>query len=964
MLTANEIRHRFLEYFKKHGHTEVASSSLIPRDDPSLLFTNAGMVQFKKIFCGQEKRDYVRATTSQKCLRVGGKHNDLDNVGRTARHHTFFEMLGNFSFGDYFKEDAIRFAWTFITEDLKLPKDRLYITVYKDDDEAFELWQKVAGVAPERIFRLGEKDNFWSMGDTGPCGPCSEIHFDQGADMACGPDCGIGKCDCDRFLEIWNLVFMQFEQLPDGSRVPLPRPSIDTGMGLERIAGVCQGVRSNYDTDLFQVFINYMAELAGVRYRDNADNDTALRVIADHSRAIAFMIADGILPSNEGRGYVLRRLIRRAFRFGRLMGMQEPFLYKTALKVVEVMGEDYPELRARADFMARVTREEEERFSSTLDKGLSMLEEEMDALADKGEKIIPGETAFKLYDTYGFPLDIVNDVAEKRGFKADEAGFNEYMHQQKQRARAAWKGYGEKDIASRFQGLLEDGLKSEFFGYTALTGVGRVVALLDDDGLPVEALPSGSLGYVVTDQTPFYGASGGQCGDTGLLTAPAGSAKVLDTLKPSADLTVHHIEVDGGTLLSDQEVVLTVTESIRLDAARNHTCTHLLHAALRRVLGDHVRQAGSLVTPDRLRFDFSHIAPMTPEELAAVERDVNAAIMADYPLTAKLMGQQAAIDMGAMALFGEKYGDTVRVVTIGNPDHTESVELCGGTHLHSTGQAGSFVILSESGIAAGTRRIEAATGWNALKHARAMSEELHQLAAMLKTQPGGLVAKLDGLQKENRGLRKDLEKAAAQASSHFCTAERQYRMPVPYGSQRTPTAQWTATAAGCTLLSAQGPGPYITHVTCGKIVDKGITDPNNMGAAMAPAAYDTLRAYFSDTGTGPQDYDAIFTGDLGELGHGIVTDFFRQDGVDLSKNYFDCGMLLYDREGQDMHAGGSGCGCSAAVFNGYILTGLKQGRWRRVLFAPTGALLSPTSSGQGESIPSICHAVRLSAVRE
>ena len=765
MLTANEIRHRFLEYFKKHGHTEVASSSLIPRDDPSLLFTNAGMVQFKKIFCGQEKRDYVRATTSQKCLRVGGKHNDLDNVGRTARHHTFFEMLGNFSFGDYFKEDAIRFAWTFITEDLKLPKDRLYITVYKDDDEAFELWQKVAGVAPERIFRLGEKDNFWSMGDTGPCGPCSEIHFDQGADMACGPDCGIGKCDCDRFLEIWNLVFMQFEQLPDGSRVPLPRPSIDTGMGLERIAGVCQGVRSNYDTDLFQVFINYMAELAGVRYRDNADNDTALRVIADHSRAIAFMIADGILPSNEGRGYVLRRLIRRAFRFGRLMGMQEPFLYKTALKVVEVMGEDYPELRARADFMARVTREEEERFSSTLDKGLSMLEEEMDALADKGEKIIPGETAFKLYDTYGFPLDIVNDVAEKRGFKADEAGFNEYMHQQKQRARAAWKGSGEKDIASRFQGLLEDGLKSEFFGYTALTGVGRVVALLDDDGLPVEALPSGSLGYVVTDQTPFYGASGGQCGDTGLLTAPAGSAKVLDTLKPSADLTVHHIEVDGGTLLSDQEVVLTVTESIRLDAARNHTCTHLLHAALRRVLGDHVRQAGSLVTPDRLRFDFSHIAPMTPEELAAVERDVNAAIMADYPLTAKLMGQQAAIDMGAMALFGEKYGDTVRVVTIGNPDHTESVELCGGTHLHSTGQAGSFVILSESGIAAGTRRIEAATGWNALKHARAMSEELHQLAAMLKTQPGGLVAKLDGLQKENRGLRKDLEKAAAQAAS-------------------------------------------------------------------------------------------------------------------------------------------------------------------------------------------------------
>ena len=765
MLTANEIRRRFLDYFKKNGHTEVPSSSLIPRDDPSLLFTNAGMVQFKKIFCGQEKRDYVRATTSQKCLRVGGKHNDLDNVGRTARHHTFFEMLGNFSFGDYFKEDAIRFAWTFITEELKLPKEKLYITVYKDDDEAFELWRKVAGVAPERIFRLGDKDNFWSMGDTGPCGPCSEIHFDQGADMACGPDCGIGKCDCDRFLEIWNLVFMQFEQLPDGSRIPLPRPSIDTGMGLERIAGVCQGVRSNYDTDLFQTFIQYMAELAGVRYHDNDDTDTALRVIADHSRAIAFMIADGILPSNEGRSYILRRLIRRAYRFGRLMGMREPFLYKTALKVVEVMGDDYPELRARADFMARVVREEEERFAATLDKGLAMLEEEMDALAARGEKIIPGETAFRLYDTYGFPLDIVNDAAEKRGFKADEAGFNDFMLQQRRRARAAWKGSGEKDVASRFQTLLEDGLKSEFFGYDALSGVGRVVALLDEDGLPVDALADGAKGYVVTDRTPFYGASGGQCADTGILAAPAGTAKVLDALKASVDLTVHHPAVDNGTLLPDQEVTLTVTESTRLDAARNHTCTHLLHAALRRVLGEHVRQAGSLVTPDRLRFDFSHIAPMTPEELAAVERDVNAAILADYPLSTKLMGQQDAIDMGAMALFGEKYGDTVRVVAIGNDDHTESVELCGGTHLRSTGQAGCFVILSESGIAAGTRRIEAATGWNAFNLVHAMRDELHQLGGMLKTQPDGLVAKLDALQKENRGLRKDLEKAAAQAAS-------------------------------------------------------------------------------------------------------------------------------------------------------------------------------------------------------
>lgn len=765
MLTANEIRRRFLDYYKKNNHTEVASSSLIPRDDPSLLFTNAGMVQFKKIFLGQEKRTYSRATTAQKCLRVGGKHNDLDNVGRTARHHTFFEMLGNFSFGDYFKEDAIRFAWGFITEELKLPKDKLYITIYKDDDEAFELWQKVAGVAPERIYRLGEKDNFWSMGDTGPCGPCSEIHYDQGEDMACGPNCGIGTCDCDRFLEIWNLVFMQYDQLPSGERVPLPRPSIDTGMGLERIAAICQGVRSNYDSDLFQTFIQYMAELAGVHYHDNPDTDTALRVIADHSRAIAFMIADGILPSNEGRGYVLRRLIRRAFRFGRLIGMQDPFLFKTALKVVEVMGDQYHELRDRADFMARVTREEEERFSATLDKGLAMLEEEMARLSETGMTSIPGETVFKLYDTFGFPLDIVNDIAGKRGFSVDEDGFNELMREQKQRARAAWKGSGEKDIASRFQSLLEDGLKSEFFGYDALTGTGRVVALLDEDALPVEALANGKKGYVVTDRTPFYGASGGQSGDTGTLVAPAGSAQVLDTLKPSADLTVHQILVDEGTLLADQEVVMNVTEPARLAAARNHTCTHLLHAALRRVLGDHVHQAGSLVTPDRLRFDFTHIAPLTQEELATVEHDVNRAIMANYPVTTRLMNQQDAVGMGAMALFGEKYGDVVRVVSVANDTHTESVELCGGTHLSATGQAGSFTILSESGIAAGVRRIEAATGWNSLQQARTEHEELMQLAAHLKTQPGGLLAKLEALQKENRTLRKELERSAAQAAS-------------------------------------------------------------------------------------------------------------------------------------------------------------------------------------------------------
>lgn len=765
MLTANEIRRRFLEYFKKHDHTEVASSSLIPRDDPSLLFTNAGMVQFKKVFLGQEKRPYVRATTAQKCLRVGGKHNDLDNVGRTARHHTFFEMLGNFSFGDYFKEQAIRFAWTFITEELRLPKEKLYVTVYQDDDEAFDLWIKTTGIDPARIYRLGKKDNFWSMGDTGPCGPCSEIHFDQGADMACGPNCGIGTCDCDRFLEIWNLVFMQYDQLPTGEQVPLPNPSIDTGMGLERISAICQGVRSNYDTDLFQTFIQYMAELAGVTYGADSDTDTALRVIADHSRAIAFMIADGILPSNEGRGYVLRRLVRRAFRFGRLMGMEQPFLYKTALKVVEVMGEQYPELTTRADFMARVTREEEERFSVTLDKGLAMLEEEMAELEAKGRKAVSGEMAFKLYDTYGFPLDIINDIGEKRGFTVDEAGFNDRMREQKQRARAAWKGSGEKDIASRFQALLEDGLKNEFFGYEALAGSGRVVALLDEDGSAVETLSQGEKGYLVSSRTPFYGASGGQSGDTGSITAPSGSADVTDTLKPSPELTVHVLTVTEGSILPDQEIVLTVSASIRRDAARNHTCTHLLHAALRRILGDHVRQAGSLVTPDRLRFDFTHIAPLTSAELEAVEHDVNAAILADYSLTTSLMDQQTALEQGAMALFGEKYGQTVRVVRIGTTEHQKSLELCGGTHLSSTGQAGSFLILAESGIAAGVRRIEAATGWNALKLVQTQRQELSQLSGLLKSQPGALVAKTEALQKEIRSLRKELEKCASQAAS-------------------------------------------------------------------------------------------------------------------------------------------------------------------------------------------------------
>lgn len=766
MLTANEIRRKFLDYFKQYHHQELPSSSLVPRDDPSLLFTNAGMVQFKKLFIGQEKAVYKRATTSQKCLRVGGKHNDLENVGRTARHHTFFEMLGNFSFGDYFKKDAIQFAWAFITEELKLPKDKLYVTIYKDDDEAYNLWIEVTGIDPSRIYRMGEKDNFWSMGDTGPCGPCSEIHIDQGEEMCCGPHCGIGTCDCDRFLEIWNLVFMQYDQLPSGERVPLPTPSIDTGMGLERITAVCQGKHSNYDTDLFQTFIQYMSKIAGVCYNQNEETDTSLRVIADHSRAIAFMIADGILPSNEGRGYVLRRLIRRAFRFGKQLGMKKPFLYKTTHNVVEVMGNMYPELHARADFMSRVVYEEEERFSVTLDKGLLMLASEINALIEKKEHTLSGDIAFKLYDTYGFPLDIVNDIATKHNITVDESGFKRLMHEQKERSRKQWKSSGENHIAACFQKLLEDGMQSEFVGYESFTGIGRIVALLDVDGLQVEQLTTKNSGYIITDRTPFYGASGGQTGDIGILDTPTGKVEVIDTLKPFPNLTVHVVTIEHGDILLDQEARLIVSESERLDAARNHTCTHLLQAALRQILGDHVQQSGSLVSPTRLRFDFTHISPLTKEEVYTIERHVNNAIMADLPLIAEEMEQQAALDKGAMALFGEKYGNVVRVVTIGSDDQVESIELCGGTHLQSTGQAGSFIILSETGIAAGVRRIEAATGRNALAYIRHQHEELIHAASILKTTPDNVAEKITILQTENKTLRKNLEKIETKTLSH------------------------------------------------------------------------------------------------------------------------------------------------------------------------------------------------------
>ena len=763
MIKASEIREKFLHYFEKNGHKIVPSSPLIPGDDPSLLFTNAGMVQFKKIFLGQEKRDYVRATSSQKCLRVGGKHNDLENVGRTRRHHTFFEMLGNFSFGDYFKEEAIKLAWEFLTSELNLPGEKLYATVYKDDDEAILLWKKIAGFGDEKIFRLGEKDNFWSMGDTGPCGPCSEILIDQGEHMACGPECGIGKCDCDRYLEIWNLVFMQYDRDETGQLTPLPRPSIDTGMGLERITAVCQGVYSNFDTDLFTGLIQFTALKAGVKYKDNnEDIDTALRVIADHSRATAFMLADGILPSNEGRGYVLRRLIRRAFRFGRFLGLKNPFLFAVADQVVTEMGEAYPELKEGRGFMLKVIRQEEERFSETLDKGLKILEDELTNLQKQGEQTIPGEIAFKLYDTYGFPIDIVNDIAEKQGFRVDENGFNKCMATQKERAKSAWKGTcrapdtfgalsGEKDLASQFQGLLAEGVQTEFVGYDRLNLTSRVVCLMDSQAMPVHTLNKDQTGFAVFSRTPFYGESGGQAGDRGRIQTPSGRCMVEDTIKPAPELIVHKIRVIEGEILQDQEAELQVDTKIRMATARNHTATHLLHAALRKILGKHVRQAGSLVEDKRLRFDFTHIQALTPDELRAVEEEVNAAILADLPVQTEIMDYNQAVARGAMALFGEKYGDQVRVVTVPGV----SIELCGGTHLKRTGQTGPFCILSESAVAAGVRRIEAITGHVSLSWLQKLKQEMEDLQSLLKAGSGQLKSKVQSLQEQIKTLKKE-----------------------------------------------------------------------------------------------------------------------------------------------------------------------------------------------------------------
>jgi len=760
MLTGSQIRQKFLEYFASKGHTIVSSSSLVPHNDPTLLFTNAGMNQFKDCFLGAEKRNYVRATTSQKCVRAGGKHNDLENVGRTARHHTFFEMLGNFSFGDYFKKEAIAFAWEFLTRELKLDTDRLYVTVFTDDDEAADIWHRQEGVPRERIFRFGEKDNFWSMGDTGPCGPCSEIFWDNGPGTGCNsPDCAVG-CDCDRYMEIWNNVFMQFDRQPDGTLVPLPKPAVDTGMGLERITTVMQGVTSNYDTDLLRDVIGHIEKLSGKTYGDDGDDDVSMRVMADHSRATAYLIADGVLPSNEGRGYVLRRIMRRAMRHAKMLGFEDPILYKSASFVLDFMSEAYPEEAERKDFVAKVVQNEEQRFIATLGNGLRILEDEVSRLKTADRTQIPGETVFKLYDTYGFPVDLTADIVEKEGFTLDEEGFEACMEEQRAKAREHWKGSGEEAVSAIYKQLADAGIRTAFCGYEKLEAKGEVLALVRN-GQQVEEAVCGETVEVVTAVTPCYGESGGQVGDTGEISTPEATLRILDTKKPLQELHVQICEVVTGAIKKGHLATLRVDAERRQKIILNHTATHLLQAAMQRILGDHIKQAGSLVEPDRLRFDFTHFSPVSAEELRRIETEVNTQIRRNAAVQSSEMAAEAAKQAGAMALFGEKYGDVVRVISIDD----YSLELCGGTHASAAGDIGLFHIVSEGGIAAGVRRIEAVTGARALELVQQQQETLNGAAGLVKTDPDQLPQRLAKLLEHQKELEREIGKLRSELQS-------------------------------------------------------------------------------------------------------------------------------------------------------------------------------------------------------
>ena len=788
-MTGSEIRARFLEYFRRRGHTVVRSSPLVPAQDPTLLFTNSGMVQFKSVFLGDEQREYVRATTAQKCVRAGGKHNDLENVGRTARHHTFFEMMGNFSFGDYFKEDAIRFCWELVTEEFGLPKDRLKATVFTDDDEAFTLWKSVAGLTEDRILRLGEKDNFWAMGDTGPCGPSSEIHFHQGDHLPCaeeqaGRRCLGPACDCDRWLELWNLVFMQFNRDASGKMTPLPKPSIDTGMGLERVAAVLQGKQSSYDTDLFRPLITRVEALCSKTYGRDEGADVSMRVIADHARTAAFLITDGVTPSNEWRGYVLRRIMRRAMRHGRMLGLEAPFLSDMTATVVTVMGDAYPEIRDAQARVAETVRQEEERFAETLDLGTAKIREYVEAHRGDTSRVVDGRFLFTLYDTHGFPFDLAQEVLEDAGFTVNEATqrtFDAEMDAQRERARAG-ASFGAGDAGDPtvgiYQQLSRELAKPQFLGYGSLAAPARVLAMVRDGQRRREAR-EGETVEIILDRTPAYAESGGQQGDTGLMVGREGQGTIEDTYYRGSQLIVHRVAVTQGHLREGEEVAVSVESQRRQGLRQHHTGTHLLHAALRKVLGTHVAQAGSLVAPDHLRFDFSHGASVKDREVEDVEGLVNEQVQANIVVSPAEMDLQEALKSGAMALFGEKYGDRVRVIRIGD----FSTELCGGTHLDATGQIGLFKVTDEGAVASGVRRIEAVTGAPALAHVGREEAALRESAGLLKIPPLELPRRLAALLEDQKRLEKQLAQleskvARSQAQDLVATARQIAGVPV------------------------------------------------------------------------------------------------------------------------------------------------------------------------------------------
>jgi len=752
-MTGTEIREKFLEYFAENGHTIVPSSSLIPKDDPTLLFTNSGMVQFKNCFLGLEDRGYSRATSSQKCVRAGGKHNDLENVGYTARHHTFFEMLGNFSFGDYFKKESIFWGWEFLTEKMGIPKEKLWITIYKEDDEAFDIWNKTIGVPTERIARMGMDSNFWMMGETGPCGPCSEILYDQGPSVGCGrPECSV-ECDCDRHLEIWNHVFTQFDRDKEGNFHPLPKPNIDTGMGLERLAAVVQGVQSNYDTDFFTPIIKAIEKISGKKYKDNEEYDISIRVIADHSRAVTFLIGDGILPSNEGRGYVLRRILRRAARHGKLLGLDKPFLHEIVSVIVREMRDVYADLIDKEVYIKKVIFNEEQRFIETLDAGLKILSDEVAGLKKAGKTVIPGDVIFKLYDTFGFPVDLTADIVKRDRLTLDVEGFDKAMDVQREKARESWKGSGEKTVSSVYQKLTLAGTKTTFVGYEGVTEArSRISAILKNDEL-AEFLEEEEQGEVFADFTPFYGEAGGQVGDTELIEGDGFIFEVWETQRPVEEVITHIGKMKKGKVKVGSDAVMKVDVGARRATEAHHSGTHVLNAALRKVLGGHVKQSGSLVNPERLRFDYTHFSKIEEDELKRIELLANDMIRKNIPVQTELLPREEAMKKGAQAVFDEKYGEEVRVVKMGD----FSMELCGGTHVLRTGDIGLLKIIHESAIAAGVRRIEAVTGREALKYVRSVESELKKTASLLKANPLELSERVEKILKHQKYLEKEID---------------------------------------------------------------------------------------------------------------------------------------------------------------------------------------------------------------